>query len=343
MLAQHLRVEPPSRMTRRLAAGLALGLVATLLALGAGRLPFVEVVERKLYDLRVRYAADPAGARRDIAVIAIDELSVRRLDPAVGRWPWPRLVHAAAIDYLKQAGARLVVYDVLFTEQDRRGSFEMAGETWSGKESDGAFADAVAAAGNVVLPADATFEGLVDASANPAPPAAGSVPGLPEFHLARRFETRPVLTLPYSPLAAAARGIGHNMFVLDADGPVRRMLPFVRVGDRFVPSLSMAAVLALTGVPASDVKDTPAGLALADRELPLIAYEVPRHAGAPAAAPDERFGRAMLVSFRGPAVLADGRSTTYPQYRLRTSSSRPIRPRPAPHQRSIRRRSRTAS
>ena len=53
-------------------------------------------------------------------------------------------------------------------------SFEMAGETWSGKESDGALADAVAAAGNVILPADATFEGLVDASANQRrrPPAA---------------------------------------------------------------------------------------------------------------------------------------------------------------------------
>ena len=301
-------------MRRRLIGGLVIALVAALVALGAGRLGFVELVEEKLYDRRVRAAADPATARKDIAVVAIDELSVRRLEPAVGRWPWPRLVHATAIDYLKQAGVRLVVYDVLFTERDRRTGFEMAGQTWTGDESDSALADAVAAAGNVILPADVTFEGLVDASANRSDARTPYIAALPRFNLTGRFERRPVLTLPYPALAGATRALGHNLFALDPDGPVRRMLPFVRTDDRFVPSLSVAAVLTSEKLSPDDVTDTGRGLKFGPRDVPLITYEVPRSPADPAPSDDERFGRAVLVSFRGPAVLADGRSTTYAQF-----------------------------
>ncbi|WP_322031399.1 CHASE2 domain-containing protein [Paraburkholderia sp. J76] len=48
----------------------------------------------------------------DIVLVEIDNASVA----ALGRWPWPRDVHARLVDQLAKAGAAAVVYDVLFTE-----------------------------------------------------------------------------------------------------------------------------------------------------------------------------------------------------------------------------------
>ena len=60
----------------------------------------------------------------------------------VGRWPWPRLAHATLLDFLARAPAKLVVYDVLFTEPDLR-RFTIGEEEWTGAESDQALADAI--------------------------------------------------------------------------------------------------------------------------------------------------------------------------------------------------------
>lgn len=48
----------------------------------------------------------------DIVIVEIDNASVA----ALGRWPWPRSLHAQLVDRLAKAGAAAVVYDVLFTE-----------------------------------------------------------------------------------------------------------------------------------------------------------------------------------------------------------------------------------
>ena len=53
------------------------------------------------------------------------------------------------------------------------------------------------------------------------------------------YELRGVLP-PFTVLADAAAGLGHNRFVLDPDGPLRHTIPFVRTHHRAVPSLGVA-------------------------------------------------------------------------------------------------------
>ena len=120
-------------------------------------LPFVRTVERKTYDWRIQWTANPASARHDIVLVAIDQSSVRNLEPLVGRWPWPRMVHASLLDYLARGPAKVVVYDVIFAERDRR-SFKVGDDTWTGEESDRALAEATANAGNVVHVVDVAAE-----------------------------------------------------------------------------------------------------------------------------------------------------------------------------------------
>jgi CHASE2 domain-containing sensor protein len=71
----------------------------------------------------------------DVMVVAIDDATFSDLGV---RWPFPRSLHAKAIDRLRAAGARAIVYDVQFTEQTE-------------PRQDLALYDAVARAGHVVL------------------------------------------------------------------------------------------------------------------------------------------------------------------------------------------------
>jgi len=116
------------------------GAVVAVAVLLLGRTGLMRRAELATFDARTRAFADPALASKDIVIAAIDETSLNELAPAVGRWPWPRAVHAQVLDYLRYAGAKLVVYDVQFPEPDQNAG------------SDEAFASALGESGNAVLP-----------------------------------------------------------------------------------------------------------------------------------------------------------------------------------------------
>ena len=165
---------------RRFLAGLIVGAGAAVIVLGvallsarqsAGGLDPLQSVEFRTYDWRLTRTAEPKTARQDLALIEIDEYSLRNLQPNAGRWPWPRAVHSMLIDYLQRAPAKVIAYDVDFAEADSRTGFEFGGDTWSGKESDQAFIDSVKTSGNVIMLSDATYEGEAVGGAPTAPDA----------------------------------------------------------------------------------------------------------------------------------------------------------------------------
>ena len=294
---------PPVRSRRATAvrAALALGAGSTILGLLLALLPIAQTFEWSLYDLRMRQTIEPAGAPPRIAIVEIDEQTLRALEPIAGRWPWPRLFHGGLIDYLARGPAAIVGYDVGFYEPDGRSGFDVAGDTWTGAESDAAFVESVQKAGNVVLLAEATYAG----SAAGKDAAVRRVPPIPGLRLDGALEERAIVRSPFEALANAARGLGHNLFVLDTDGPLRRTTPFLRSDGHPVPSLAVAAYLALARVPPASVHFDGGTLAAGDARLPLLSFEVPR---LPGETGPERALHA-LIRFRGPAVRADGTST----------------------------------
>ena len=296
-------------MKRRMAAGLAIGAAAAamILALDAAfaltgrRSGFhpLDTIELKTYDWRLSWTAEPSTARPDIALIEIDEYSLRNLQPNAGRWPWPRAVHSMLVDYLARAPAKVIVYDVNFAEPDTRKGFDFGDSTWSGEESDRALIDSVSQAGNVILLADATYEAT-----------AGQTPGLPNTGLMLEGEgvlERPVVFPPFAALARVAADLGHNLFVLDPDGPIRHIVPFVRSGGHVLPSLGVAAAIRIGQIPATAVRVDGTRLRLGDRRMPLSWRTVRTSDGV------QRYQWA-LVNFRGPALLSDLKSRTYPTF-----------------------------
>src|SRR6185503_7442325 len=104
------------RTRRSILAGLLIGVAAAGLALAAARTSFFQGVENNSYDLRVARVAAPVDPASPVVFIQIDDSSIAALEPIVGGWPWPRMIHAGLVDYLAQAGARTIAYDVLFLE-----------------------------------------------------------------------------------------------------------------------------------------------------------------------------------------------------------------------------------
>src|SRR6476469_6281531 len=99
---------------KKMFSGLLVGGTVFLLALALYWSGLLTVAELKTLDHRFHRYADPSNAGNDIVLVAVDEASLE----TYGRWPWSRDRHGYVVHYLKQAGAKVVVFDILFLEPD---------------------------------------------------------------------------------------------------------------------------------------------------------------------------------------------------------------------------------
>src|SRR5690349_18992167 len=149
---------------RKLLAGLGLGALAALLVLGiAASSDLPGRLELTTYDWRMRAAVNPASANRDIVLVEINDLSIRELSGMFGHWPWPRVVMSYVIDFIARGSAKAIAIDVQFSERDTVAKYDFAGDEWTGRQSDNALVKSVRDAGNVILLADAVYEGVAGA------------------------------------------------------------------------------------------------------------------------------------------------------------------------------------
>ena len=230
----------------------ALTLAAVLMALTLAQLGLFRTLELKTLDLRFRLLGDQQVASSDIVLVAIDDASLKTLEPLVGRWPWPRDVHAVLLQYLERAGARLVVFDLLFTERDAQFP-----------QGDADFGRTIATSGNVLhsiylgnQDTGATDTGLL---------AAHSIPAEGDF------DTFADAQFPIPDIAGSAQALGHVTATLDADGPWRRYLLLAEHAGRLVPSLALSTALAVRGGELEDMSIGERQIDLPDHSVPLDA------------------------------------------------------------------------
>jgi adenylate cyclase len=74
----------------------------------------MEVFEARTYDLRVRALRSHVVPSPRIAIVAIDDKSIAEL----GRFPWSRREFAAFLRRTGEAGAKAVLFDVIFPERE---------------------------------------------------------------------------------------------------------------------------------------------------------------------------------------------------------------------------------
>jgi adenylate cyclase len=288
---------------RKLLAGIAIGLGAASLVFLIAWPGWLEIAELKTYDWRMRTAYRIRVARGqplvhpDIVLVEINDASIRELAPLVGRWPWPRALQAMMIDFLGRAKPKVIAFDVGFWEAERESKYLFLDREITSAQSDQELADAVRRAGNVVLLANVVDAGMVDVTVEQKAWEA------PSYRLGPAIEVRPLVTLPYPALASAAAGFGHNLIVIDADGPARRFPPFVRQGDRYMPSLGIAAALVSGGFRPEDVVLEGDTIRVRDRMVPLVPVEVTDARDAS----KRHEQQTTLINYRTPALVDNKR------------------------------------
>lgn len=197
---------------------------------------FFQTLELKTVDYRFRLLPQQQSASPDIVIAEIDDFSIRHLEPAFGRWPWSREVHALFLRFMERAGAKVVAYDVLFTEKDI-----------SNPEGDEALVEQTRKSGNVVhivYPGNQKDTGEPDAE----------ILSSRSISLAGDFPDFVQADFPLAPLARASRAIGHVASALDADGPFRHYLLMVFYEGRALPALALATALVGRGLSIQDIE-----------------------------------------------------------------------------------------
>jgi adenylate cyclase len=96
---------------------LSISLVVSALVCAGLASGYLLEVENRTWDARVRFVAEPSAHNKKIKIIAIDQTSLDRFARHEKIfWPWPRSLYNPVLLYLKEAGARAVGFDMLFTE-----------------------------------------------------------------------------------------------------------------------------------------------------------------------------------------------------------------------------------
>jgi serine/threonine-protein kinase len=246
-----------------------------------------EKVELGAYDLGVRMAERVPGDQ--VAVLAIDDQSIAN----IGRWPWPRDVHAAMLDKLAGVGAKVVGYTVLLSEpqqdaglgriRDIRDYYQANGladplviagplqepvqqigvlldAAAQDLDVDARLADSIASAGNVVLGMQMV---MGDPLGNPDAPVPDWLTGsaLPEESLEFPDSAEAVLpgstlslTPPLEPFARNALVTGHIATPLWADGKVRSEALVLEHQGQLFPSMALQLAARSLNLAPSDIR-----------------------------------------------------------------------------------------
>ena len=184
-----------------------------------------------------------------VRIVDIDDASLA----SIGQWPWPRSRMAELVDRLTEAGAAVVVFDIVFAEPDRTNidavlsllpasatRDQLARELSGLPSSDDRLAQAMAGK-PVVL--GATGTGSAAGAAFPmkqgvAKAGDDPLPFLLPF---------PSVIAPLKPLSDAAAGIGLFNWLPDHDQVIRRVPLISRVGTTIAPSLAVETLRVAQG------------------------------------------------------------------------------------------------
>ncbi len=215
----------------------------------------LEDLEYRTLDYRFANVQGSSYPDTSLIIVAIDNGSLDFFEKNGIYWHWPRSFHGHLTKFLTDAGARSIVFDILFDSPD----LDRA-ESYS-EETDGAFAQAMAGSGLAVLGAELNPDSLEFSYLQ------GSVSL--EYNAAGWKEALDPNDgrLPIDTLFNAAASIGLTNIEPDMDGIVRRISPLRQVGGGYVPCLALGALLEMQGI--STIRSSGRHIEVGDYIIPV--------------------------------------------------------------------------
>jgi len=204
-----------------------IGVGAAILVFLLFLIPTLNLFELVTLDSRFQSRLTPP-ANPAIILIGIDDKSIEK----VGPWPWPRSYHGQLISALKEAGAKVIGFDVLFTEPS------------DDPVEDQALTQAIAESKNVFLPF--YFKKLKT-----------SIADLPSG-------SQPVMPIPE--MRKVAAGICPINAPPDRDGITRSIPLVIRSDNKLYPTLGLALLLSYQNIPPESLKFNRGHLEITDSQ-----------------------------------------------------------------------------
>ncbi|MFC1511781.1 CHASE2 domain-containing protein, partial [Candidatus Latescibacterota bacterium] len=222
-----------SSQQKKLVQDAALAVLAVILVSTLSLGGWIDYLNGNLFDLLVTTRHAAPEHRDDIVFATIDQNSITYFNEHNGvSWPWPRVFYARLLRHLADCGARVVVFDIIFSEED----VDRTGEERDA--SDNEFARAIAETKIAVL-----------AVSDQRDPSRWSVPDRVDWPLddtvpfdrcTAVMDYRNEL-LPYYMFLESTPGLGFVTMTPERDGIHRRYPVVSRVGGKLVPSLALTA------------------------------------------------------------------------------------------------------
>lgn len=192
-----------------------IGIAATVVSLFINSIEFAKVLELKTIDWRFK-ARGELAPQAPIVIVAIDDASFPEMPE---RWTWPRSFYGEAVKNLKEMGAKVIGFDLLYSEP-----------TAKFPEEDEYFAAQVKKAGNVIM---------------------GMVLSVEQD----KQYVKKTLLFPYPALKSASQALGLVGHAYDRDSNIRRS--FILHDENFERylTLSLAMIGAFEGLDKKDIRE----------------------------------------------------------------------------------------
>ena len=237
-----------------------------------GLTDFFGALERRYYDFASTSTSRQPSDR--IAIIAIDDQSIAN----IGRWPWPRDIHARLIDQLSAAKAKTIAHTAFFFEpQTDRGMVfirkmkDVLADPAVAQDGLGHVGEQlgkVIAEAEVALDTDAKLASSMTRAASVLVPSIftlGVPQGrpdqpLPAFALKSAVDEPGNFSLPavrsqqpIEMIGTAAAGVAHLNQLPDVDGAVRQEALLINYFGKAVPSMSLLIAAKSLNLGVSDI------------------------------------------------------------------------------------------
>ncbi|MBU3915977.1 adenylate/guanylate cyclase domain-containing protein, partial [bacterium] len=207
------------------------------------QLGLISFLELKTFDMRVQLRDGQEKGHDDIVIILVDEASLQSMQNLAGRWPWPRTLYADLNYFLAEKGAKVVLYDILFTEPQtpRNKNGELGKSDNDLVTSSIEYPHIIHAAQLLQEGKNRDIDHLLD---RPLPPSFIKNFSLNITGKKQIFDSgNNNYYLPIPELYENVSGVGIVEFLPDDDGVFRRTKLLRSYQGLFFPVLSMAAVI----------------------------------------------------------------------------------------------------
>jgi adenylate cyclase len=225
---------------------------------------WLQFLRAKVFDTYQQIKPRPFVPDSPVVIVDMDEKSI----DALGQWPWTRRTFAEAVDKLTEMGAKVITFDVVFSEPDRTSLRAIAESNTTldtkvreilrnTKDNDEIFAEAIKRSDRVVLGQTIPdYRENLRTEAEERPTTSFVVVGENPDSLMEEYQA-----LQRNILVLDEAGAGHGVFSVSSsfvDGIVRDV-PMVLIADgKRYPSLSLETLRVSQGARSIQIQVDPA-------------------------------------------------------------------------------------